>query len=556
MTTLILSGCASLGPQGTHQTTTTTASQSSHAPDSQPRRGMTHSNTASGTSEGQKSGIETIHATNLAEWKQLSNPNNDLWIRVRNGFELPRQYGHPSVDEWVQYYLSHEKHLNASLRRARAYLWHVAEAVSERGMPLELALLPIVESGYNASAVSYSGAGGLWQFMPMTARDMGLRQGWWYDGRFDAMASTRAALDYLSWLHDYFNGNWLLALAAYNAGPGRVEDAIAQAHARGQPTDFWHLNLPRETTAYIPKLFALRRIMVNPNRYAFSWPSLPDKPQTVEVELPAPIEVDIAANMLNMPEERLRELNPGIRHSSTAPEYSDADLLVPIAKADTFRSALAQADPGELVSRDWHVVQSGDTLSGIAHAHGVSVAALRRVNGIAGNRIYAGQRLTLPKPGTPSETPTKPYVVQTGDSLWQIAHRHGISVAALRRVNDLSGNMLRAGQTLDLPLSATPTTYRVQSGDTLWSIAQRYDTSVEQLRKWNRLDGKALQPGQTLAVTGSAPLPDFYHVQDGDTLWSIAHRFEIKVALLRDLNNLGSNNTIQPGQRLLLQPTS
>src|SRR5699024_9663680 len=151
--------------------------------------------------------------------------------------------------------------------------------------------------------------------------------------------------------------------------------------------------------------------------------------------------------------------------------------------------------------------------------------------------------------------PTRPYEVQPGDTLWQIAHRSGISVAALRQTNNLSSDMLRPGQTLELPAGAAPATYRVAQGDTLWAIASRHDISVAQLRAWNRLDdGAVLQPGQVLAISGSAPLPDFYNVEDGDTLWAIAQRFDVQVALLRRLNDIGGQSTIRPGQRLRLQP--
>lgn len=497
-----------------------------------------------------------VPVPNHPSWRPIPNPDNDLWIKVRNGYQLPEQYGHPIIHEWVEYYLNHDKHRNASLRRARPFLWHVVQAVSERGMPLELALLPIVESGYDASARSYSGAGGLWQFMPPTARDMGLSLDWWYDGRYDVLASTQAALDYLSWLHDMFDGNWLLALTAYNAGPGTVSRALEQARANGQPADFWHLDLPAEPTSYVPKLFALRRLLAHPVHFGIAWPALADQQRTAEVRLPAQIELDIAADMLDISETRLRALNPDVKHSATAPNRGGAGLLVPISKAQPFQLALAQADPAHLVKHQWYRVRRGDTLSGIAHGYGINVASLRRANGLRGNRILVGQRLVVPSQGgMPVESPTKPYTVHPGDTLWRIAHRNGLTVAALRSVNGLHGDALRPGQTLKLPIAAEPTTYEVRSGDTLWAIAHRYHVEIAELREWNRLDGNSvLHPGQTITLSGSAPLPDFYPVQDGDTLWAIAKRFEVQVATLRHLNDMGNNTTIRPGQLLRLQP--
>ncbi len=499
----------------------------------------------------------------VARLQSVPNPNDDLWIRLRNGYGFDPQHGRPAVRDWTHFYLTHRNHLDASLERARPFLWHVVEEVHARGMPMEIALLPIVESGYNPTAHSYAGASGLWQFMPLTAQDMGLTRGWWYDGRLDVLASTDAALDYLTWLHDYFDGDWLLALAGYNAGPGRVGRAVERAQANGEPAGYWQLDLPTETTEYVPKLFALRRLLGSPEHYGIDWPSLANAPRTVPVELPAQIEMAVAADMLDMSEADLRRLNPGMQRWATAPN-GDFELLLPVDRAPDFRRALASADPDSLVTRSWHTVRRGDALSTIAQDYGISVAAIRQTNGLRGDRIIIGQRLQLPRSSGPNSQPApaepmQPYVVQPGDSLWQIARRYDSTVSALRAANNLSGNNIRPGQKLQLPASITaqPTTYVVRGGDSLWSIAQASNVRVADLRRWNRMPGDAiLQPGHTLAVDGPAPLPDYYQVQPGDSLWSIAQRFELQVATLRSLNDIASQSTIQPGQRLRLQPTT
>ena len=487
-------------------------------------------------------------------WQPIPNPHDDLWIRVRNGYQMPAQSGHREIREWVAYYLTHDKHLSNSLRRAEPFLWHVVEALSARGLPLELALLPIVESGYEPSAVSFSGAGGLWQFMPRTGTYMGLEQNWWYDGRFDAMAATQSALDYLTKLHAQFDGNWVLALAAYNGGPGRVGRAIKRARARGGKTDFWHLDLPAETAAYVPKFFALRRLLAYPEDYNLDWPRLANRAQTATVALPGRIELDIAASMLDMPATELQALNPHVRRAIANPVHGGGSLLVPTDRIMQFQTALAGADVDDLVSHDWHRVRRGETLSGIARMHGINVATLRQINGLRGNRILVGQRLALPQPGKPATIPTESYAVQPGDTLWRIAHRYGIDVADLRRVNNLAGNALRTGQVLRVPITAQPESYQVQAGDTLASIAERFAVQPSQLRAWNRLQGNTLQRGQTLSINGPAPLPDFYHVQRGDTLWSIAQRFELQVATILELNDMATADQIRTGQTLRLQP--
>ena len=492
------------------------------------------------------------------EWPE---PARDLWSAIRHDFSLAPNAKRRSVRAWTQFYATHTDHLDASLARAQPFLWHVVQQIEARDMPGEIALLPIVESGYNPAAKSYAGASGMWQFMPGTADHMRLTRDWWYDGRNDPLASTDAALNYLQALNDRYNGDWFLALAAYNAGPGRVDRAIERADREGISTAYWNLELPEETQEYVPQLLALRRIMMTPARFGLDWPTLANRPRTRHVSLPAQTDMQIAADMLGMSEDALRKLNPGLRRWASDPNRP-TQLLVPSAKADAFESRLAQIDPSKLVDSAHHTVRRGDSLSRIAQAYDVSVASLRQANDIHGSRIGVGQRLTIPRPGRAAEpaadVPSQTYVVQSGDTLWHIANRYNVSVASLKRANDSAATSLRIGQKLDIPGAArppAPTTYVVERGDTLWSIARTNEVSVADLRRWNRMTpGASLSPGTTIALDGPSELPNFYEVEAGDSLWSIADRFSMQVATLRSLNNMSAQSTIRPGERLRLQP--
>lgn len=491
-------------------------------------------------------------------------PPDGLWERVRRGFEFDSSYPHKRlVRKWVHFYITHLDHLLGSAKRARPYLWHIVEGLDKRGMPMELALLPIVESGFKAGVTSYAGAAGLWQFMPLTADRFGLEQNWWYDGRHAALPSTRAALDYLEWLYGQFN-NWLLALAAYNAGAGRVGEAMEDARAHGEPADFWHLNLPTQTENFVPKLLALREIFLAPQKFAIDWPELPNKQLTATVALPSQVELDRLAEMVGMSADALLRLNPAYRRWATAPAAAH-EVLVPVQKADQLRVALANADPDSLVTRRSYRVSRGDSLSAIAYRFDTTVAKLRLLNGLNSSVIHPGDKLLLPSSasaGTAAGPPARmTHTVRGGETLWSIAQNFDTSVAKLRRWNDLGNNMIYPGQNLLVPAgqSTQKLAYEVRSGDTLWSIANSFDVSVAQLRNWNNLSrGHVLMPGDVLSVrTNTTAHMVTYEVEQGDSLWSIASRFSVQVAEIKDWNGL-ADTVLHPGQelRILVNATS
>lgn len=465
--------------------------------------------------------FDTAHGTSTRNRRAGSltdDPSqpHTLWSRIRAGFLLdPAAIDNPRVDQQRLAYASQRRYFELSTQRARRYIHYVTEQVEAREMPLELVLLPFVESSYNPMAYSSSKAAGLWQFIPSTGQLYSLRQDWWYDGRRDVTASTQAALDYLTYLNEKFDGDWLLALAAYNCGEGCVGRAVKRNRAEGLSTDYWSLRLPRETMQYVPKLIALAQIIESPAVYGASLPALDDEPYFAEITVDQQIDLHKAAELASIPTEELLSLNPAFNHRVTAPKGS-YQLLVPVANAEQFASALSELPESERLDFQRYNVRPGDTLSQIARRYQLSVGAIREVNELAGHTIHVGQTLMLPHTNGGIPEPTglaqvaaiapATYKVQPGDNLWGIARKHGVSVGNIQRHNRLKGSTLSVGQTLSLPANAKTAspaprkhTYVVRAGDSLYSIARQFKVGIDSIKRWNKL-GSVLRPGQQITL--------------------------------------------------------
>lgn len=274
--------------------------------------------------------------------------SSDLWERIRNGMGLPKP-DRTEITSEIEWFSLKQAYFDVVADRARPYLHHIVEEVERRDMPLEIALLPIIESAYQPTAYSPKGAAGIWQFIPGTGKRFGLKENAWYDGRRDVMASTEAALDYLNILHERFDGDWLLAIAAYNCGEGAVENAIERNRRLGRSTDFWSLDLPGETQVYVPKLLAISSIVADPSEYQLTLNPIPNRPYLKEVHTGGQISLDKAAALANMTVAELRSLNPGLKGSTTDPA-GPHKLVLPIHKAEKFQQRLASLSP-DLVSK-------------------------------------------------------------------------------------------------------------------------------------------------------------------------------------------------------------
>jgi membrane-bound lytic murein transglycosylase D len=472
--------------------------------------------------------------------KVQAAPPEDMWERIRLGMRLEGRK-HEGVKDDLDWYARHQKYLDRVAERARPYLHLIVDKIENEDMPSEIALLPIVESAFQPFAYSHGRAAGLWQFIPGTGRRFDLKQTWWYDGRRDVAESTRAALEYLKYLHGHFDGDWLLALAAYNSGEGTVQRAIRKNRRRGKPTDFWHLDLPRETRGYVPRLLAISEIVAHPDKYGVSLKPIPNEPFLTTVEIGSQIDLALAAELAGVSLEDIYRYNPAFNRWATDPKGPHR-LLIPVDKAETLKTALAEVPDERRIKWVRHHIRSGENLGVIASKYHTTVRLLRSVNELHGSTIRAGDSLVVP-------------VART-----ELAHYRLTSDQRLKRTQQRE----RSGSKVE---------YVVRSGDTLWEIARRFEVGVHQLAKWNGMAPRdVLRPGQRLVVWGQEKqasnegqlIPaNFTHpqskamrrrigyvVRSGDSLARISRRFRVSVKDLQRWNGIKPNQYLHPGQRL------
>lgn len=466
----------------------------------------------------------------------------DLFDRIRAGFKLS-DIDNPRINQQLDWFIDNPDWVQRAFRRSELYMYSIVTQVEARGMPLELALLPVIESAYQPYAYSSARAVGLWQFMPQTAARFGLKQNWWYDGRRDVIESTRAALDYLQYLHNEFNGDWLLAIAAYDCGEATVEQAVRENQRRGLPTDFWHLRLPAETRTYVPELLAMKRLVESPETYGLSFSPIPNKPYFTRVQTHGQIDLDVAAEIAGVSPDVIYELNPAFHRWATDPS-GPFYLLVPTGAAATFRANILQLTPDQRLRVSDYVVRRGDTLARIAWRFRARATMIRELNQLGrSRRLVVGSTLEIPSDvdvhALPPQVllaaarvdaryrqvwrPRMRVVVHRGDSLWAIARRNHMDVHTLAMINGLQlDDTLHAGERLRLTRAAYETeptytpqrsfrhhhsfwrgrhvTYIVHAGDTLYHISRLFQVSVREIMGWNRLVRSSLSPGQHLRI--------------------------------------------------------
>ncbi|MGB5256651.1 MAG: LysM peptidoglycan-binding domain-containing protein [Woeseiaceae bacterium] len=460
----------------------------------------------------------------------------DVLEKLRAGFELSYE-DNPRTAAELKWFARHPDYLNRVFTRAQRYMPYITAELERRGMPLELALLPIVESAYDPFAYSHGRAAGLWQMIPGTAKRFGIKQNWWYDGRRDVVDSTRAALDYLQHLEGLNDGNWLNAIASYNSGEGNVLRAARKNRKAGKPTDFWYLKLPKETSMYVPKLLALVEIVANPEKYNLTLPVVPDEQQFMVADIGSQLDLALAAELAGVDVDTVYQYNPGYNRWSTDPS-GPHKLVMPVDVSEQFVAALAEVPAADRVRWKRHKVRNGEAISQIAEQYNTTVSTIRAANNLRGNTIRAGHHLMIP-------VATKP-------------------LSAYSKSADA-----RLAKTQNRPRAGNKVEHIVRSGESFWTISRHYKVTHRQLAAWNGMaPGDTLSVGKKLVVWTDAVVDSprmsptaalgnttrklNYTVRNGDSLYLIASRFRVTIAQLARWNRIDTNKILRPGQKLTM----
>lgn len=492
------------------------------------------------------------HKQNLAEDISRFKQADNLWDVLRDEFSLPHYENNPLVQEKIEFFMNNQDFLLRSVNRAAPYLFYIMQQVKKRHLPAELVLLPIVESGYNPFAISNVGAAGIWQLMPSTASGLGVRQDWWFDGRRDVIASTRAALNYLAYLQSFFDGNWLLAIAAYNTGEGNVLAAIRRNIAGGLDTDFWSLPVAKQTKDYVPSILALAVIISRPDQYPIYFPAIRNAPYLAQFDVQKKLNLKQAAALAGISYNRMIQLNPGYNRPASKGGYK---LILPIENVEQFSENLMHSPYHENSPPAWkhYRMKAGDTLLSVAKKFKTTTDEIRQLNHLAKTNPRRGTNLLIPDNGNNEKvtavasteeidispekaTPRskkkdndsvamrinkKLYQLQPGDTIYmvrnndtpeKIASRFRISASALLAANNIRGTVT-PGKQIVIPTHPATTqlasnepsqpkelTYVVHRGDTIAKIAKRFNTSPASIRVANLIDDSALLEGVRLVI--------------------------------------------------------
>ena len=456
---------------------------------------------------------------------KLSKVNySNIWNKIRNGFCLDTVHS-PRIDKEIKWFMNNKAFLYRSIERAKPYLYHVVRELEKNNLPFELALLPIVESGYQPYAYSPSKAAGIWQFIPPTAREYGIKSNWWYDGRRDILRSTKAASHFLRDMHRHFKKDWLLAIASYNTGAGMVGRSIKKANYTIGNKTFWDLKLPRETEIYVPKLIALRDIISNPSAYNIKLPKIANEPKTNFISVKYPIDFYTISILSETDEKIIKQLNPGFNAWYFLPSMQ-SKLLLPIDKIKLFNIRYKKLIK-LIYSKKVHLVSKGDTLSRISRNYNVSIKSIKVLNNLKSDLIIIGQKLMLP----------------------------------VEQVNNTSEGIIIGGKNYKIQDKTITYQHIVKRYDNWYKIARNYNVNLKNLLAWNNADIKAtLKVSQKISINMKAPILTAkkeqmqlrYVVGIGDTVNQISTGFGVSRQKLLSDNGIKASKYLTAGKDLMI----
>jgi membrane-bound lytic murein transglycosylase D len=486
--------------------------------------------------------IDVIHPiadvnVDLGNDVQESELTDDVWQRIRGqlNFHIPNDRRVNNQRDW---FVKHPAYLSRVAKRAEPFLFYIVQELEANDMPLEIALLPIVESAFDPFAYSHGRASGMWQFVPGTGKRFGMKQNWWYDGRRDVVASTQGAIKYLKYLHKFFDGDWMLALAAYNSGEGRVRRAVRSNKKLNKPTDFWSLDLPKETRAYVPKLLALADIVKRSDVLKLKLPKIENKAVITQVDIASQLDLAKAAQLADLSLAELQRLNPGFNRWATDPDGPHY-LLLPNHKVKSFEEKLSKLGKKDRLTWQRYKIKNGDNLGEIARKFNTEIALIRQINKVKGNQIRAGKFLLIP-------------------------------VATASLDSYILSQDQRLAKTQNRELKGKKRVHIVKSGDTLWDLSRSYKVSTRNIAKWNGMAPRdTIKPGQKLVIWQKAALKSVsknqivpaeqaiirnitYRVRKGDSFARIANKFNVSITEIERWNGLKRSKYLQPGQMLKL----
>ncbi len=445
----------------------------------------------------------------------------NVWEVLRRQFVLNHEVTQPEVINQIHWIAAHPSYLQKLALKSEPYIYHIVTEIRKRKLPGELALIPMIESSYDPFAYSGMGAAGLWQLMPGTGTDLGLKQDWWYDGRRSIGPSTNAALNYLAYLNNFFNGDWLLSFAAYDSGEGTMSRIIKNSGIKNKTPSFWSLKVPQETKAYIPRLLALAEIIQNPERYKIQLPDIPHAPYFEEVNIGSQIDLNHAAKLAGISYKDLIKLNPGFNRWATAP-YHPFKLLIPANKVESFSRNLANVPEDKRVSWTRHQVSAGDNLAIIAQQYHTTVNLIKELNQLKTNSIKKGQFILIPS----SKNTT---ILTTNKAIEPIKTQHFIATQQYKVL------------------------HIVQTNESFKDLEKKYTVTIKDIRKWNNLnDNSPIKIGQQLIIWKLSKPTGIYTVKSGDTLSIIAINHNTNTSSLIQLNPGINNKPLHPGQKITL----